>query len=292
MSDYQLSQLMKAAVTQFSLIAETFQGLSDRSDTMMAQGASECVSLVLGHLDGYGFTKGKVSGYLTALYKKVLIQAADCLLSLTLSEDGSGLHTQNLQKVSDLIEASCLFIQQGEKDELRVYMLAFRLHAAQKSDDELRGIFEKIISSAHITSEELLDCFSVLALHRLASTAIFLGQHLLKACEKHVVDRGQQKRFILKFLFLLDQHLSAGQNCEQETLQTLIETLGRLVSLEFLKQCSMAEVKLLFYSTWNVAWEAKEAGLVKECNLMLRQLYETVKRFSQFFSETNYSKAR
>jgi hypothetical protein len=54
----------------------------------------------------------------------------------------------------------------------------------------------------------------------------------------------------------------------------------------------MAEVKLLFYSTWNVAWEAKEAGLVKECNLMLRQLYETVKRFSQFFSETNYSKAR
>jgi hypothetical protein len=77
---------------------------------MLAQGASECVSLVLGHLDGYGFNKGKVSGYLTALYKKVLIQAADCLLSLTLSEDGSGLHTQNLQKVSDLIEASCIFI--------------------------------------------------------------------------------------------------------------------------------------------------------------------------------------
>ena len=51
-------------------------------------------------------------------------------MSLTITEDGSGIHTSNLQKVSSLIETSCQFIQQGEKDELRVYMLAYRLHAA------------------------------------------------------------------------------------------------------------------------------------------------------------------
>ncbi len=42
-----------------------------------------------------------------------------------------------------------------------------------------------------------------------------------------------------------------------EILVTLIETLSRLVSLEFLKLCSLSEIKVLFYSLWNVSYEAK-----------------------------------
>ena len=73
----------------------------------------------------------------------------------------------------------------------------------------------------------------------------------------------------------------------EETLASLIETLGRLVSLEFLKHWSLDEIKVLFYSIWNVSYEAKQASLYKECQLMLRQLYETVKKFSAFFHENN-----
>ncbi len=65
----------------------------------------------------------------------------------------------------------------------------------------------------------------------------------------------------------------------------LVETIGRLVSLEFLKHCTLSEVKILFYSIWNLAFEAKEQELYKECQLMLKTLYETVKKFSQFFSD-------
>lgn len=50
-----------------------------------------------------------------------------------------------------------------------------------------------------------------------------------------------------------------------ETIIALIETLGRVVSLEFLKHCSLGEVKIMFYSIWNVAYEAKNLELYKEC---------------------------
>jgi hypothetical protein len=65
-----------------------------------------------------------------------------------------------------------------------------------------------------------------------------------------------------------------------ETLVALIETMGRVISLEFLKHCTMGEVKILFFSIWNLAYEAKENELYKECQLMLKALYETVKKFS------------
>ena len=47
----------------------------------------------------------------------------------------------------------------------------------------------------------------------------------------------------------------------------------------------MSEVKILFYSIWNLAYEAKEHELYKECQLMLKSLYDTVKKFSQFFND-------
>lgn len=47
-----------------------------------------------------------------------------------------------------------------------------------------------------------------------------------------------------------------------------------------MKLCSIGEIKVLFYSVWNVAFEAKQCEFYKECQLMLRQLYETVKKFS------------
>lgn len=34
-------------------------------------------------------------------------------------------------RVSQIIEQACTMISHGEKDELRIYLLAFRLHALQ-----------------------------------------------------------------------------------------------------------------------------------------------------------------
>ncbi len=104
-----------------------------------------------------------------------------------------------------------------------------------------------------------------------------IGGHLLKACEKVILDLEQQKRFILKFLYMFDQYVSSDASRKSgdkesitETLIALIETLGRLVSLEFLKHCSLGEIKILFYSIWNVAYEAKQYELYKECQIMLK----------------------
>ena len=68
---------MSTAVCQFSFIAEAFQSLKDPHDysqgNTWTHGISDCVSIVLSFLDSYGFSKGKVSNYLSGLYKKVLI---------------------------------------------------------------------------------------------------------------------------------------------------------------------------------------------------------------------------
>jgi hypothetical protein len=51
-------------------------------------------------------------------------------------------------------------------------------------------------------------------------------------------------------------------------------------------------VKVLFYSIWNIAYQAKNCELYKECQIMLRQLYETVKKFSAFFAETHHNSTK
>lgn len=58
------------------------------------------------------------------------------------------------------------------------------------------------------------------------------------------------------------------------TLQALANTLSRVVSLEFLKSSTLDEIRVVFYAIWNVAFESKKRDLMKECQLMLKSLYD------------------
>jgi hypothetical protein len=62
-----------------------------------------------------------------------------------------------------------------------------------------------------VTAEPILECFNVLVQNKLYEVALQLGGHLLKACEKFVVDLEMQKRFILKFLFVFDKTLKSDK---------------------------------------------------------------------------------
>jgi hypothetical protein len=48
----------------------------------------------------------------------------------------------------------------------------------------------------------------------------------------------------------------------EEVMTNLITSLGKLISLEFLKQSAAQEIKVIFLSAWNLAYEAKERGLL------------------------------
>ena len=85
----------------------------------------------------------------------------------------------------------------------------------------------------------------------------------------------------MKFMFVFEKYLSTiklkdisnnipttklkvtdNKNNEQnqkmeELLVTLVDSLSRMVSLEFLKVCNSYEIQNLFYSIWNVAFEAR-----------------------------------
>ncbi len=66
----------------------------------------------------------------------------------------------------------------------------------------------------------------------------------------------------------------------------LVDTVTNLVNIQFLKQLTNEEVKTLFFSIWNIAFEAKELQLLAECKKMLHQLYDQVKKFAQYVQET------
>lgn len=124
--------------------------------------------------------------YLCTQIKKLLISSADCMLCM--SQQSGSFKTALLESVFSIIEKCCPYIQPGEKDEMRVYLLGFRMHAARGNVEEVMHVFQKIIESQHFNGDEALECFNVLAYHRMAEAAISIGQHLLKACDKHVVD--------------------------------------------------------------------------------------------------------
>ena len=145
--------------------------------------------------------------------------------------------------------------------------------------------------------------------------ALGLGGHLLRACEKYIVDTDMKKRFLLKFLFVFDLAISR-QDAEtgiasddqprgatpqsqipamepkqvEAVIQSLVETLTKLVCLDFMKECTGDELKVVFYSIWNLAFEAKTRGLVHESQVMLGALYEHVKRFAQYCHEQRLKK--
>ena len=50
----------------------------------------------------------------------------------------------------------------------------------------------------------------MLVQNKLYDVALGLGGHLLKACEKFIVDIELKKRFILKFLFVFDTAISSS----------------------------------------------------------------------------------
>lgn len=119
-----------------------------------------------------------------------------------------------------------------------------------------------------VSSEPLLECFNVLIQTKLYELAVALGGHLLSTCERFIVDVHQQRRFILKFLFVFDKVLGSEQSARlppaqlEEVLGSLIKTLSKIVCLDFLKQCAAHQIKVIFMSAWNLAYEAKERGLL------------------------------
>ena len=228
------------------------------------------ISITLNFFENLNFNSGKQSSYLSTQYKKLLICCADSFLKL--AGDLTTSDPSHLSQAQSLIEQSCQYIVQGDKDELRIYLLAFRLQAALQDPVEVLTVFGKICTSPHVTGEEFQECFGVLVNRRMIREALKIGQHMLRGCDRLVVDMNQQKRFILKYLYIVDQSttLNDQQGIEESLLIALIETLGKVVSLEFLKHCNMSEVRMMFYSIWNVAYEAKEHGLYKECQLMLK----------------------
>ena len=60
----------------------------------------------------------------------------------------------------------------------------------------------------------------------------------------------------------------------EQVIVSLVETLTKLVCLEFMKVCSPDELKVVFYSIWNLAFEAKSRELLRESQTMLAALYE------------------
>ena len=74
-------------------------------------------------------------------------------------------------------------------------------------------------------------------------------------------------------------------------ISSLIETLTKLVCLDFLKVCSSDELKVVFYAIWNLSYEAKQRDMIKESLTMLASLYEQVKLFAQHCHEQRMQSA-
>jgi hypothetical protein len=72
----------------------------------------------------------------------------------------------------------------------------------------------------------------------------------------------------------------------EEIIRCLVDTLSKIVNIEFLKQLSSEEIKVIFDSIWNIAYEAKDKTLFTECKQMLTCLYDNLRRFAQYLSES------
>lgn len=134
-----------------------------------------------------------------ALVKKFRLVSANAWLKLC-----------DYERASKAIELCCAMIHKGEKDELKVYFLAFKMHCQLRDKEEAIQTFEQIYSATQVSAEPLLECFNVLVQCRLFDVALGLGGHLLKACDKFLVDAEMKKRFLLKFLFVFDLAVAQG----------------------------------------------------------------------------------
>ena len=62
------------------------------------------------------------------------------------------------------------------------------MHCQLRDKEEAIETFQQIFNAAQVTAEPLLECFNVLVQCQLFDVALSLGGHLLKACEKFIVD--------------------------------------------------------------------------------------------------------
>lgn len=68
----------------------------------------------------------------------MLIAMCDCMLTLL----GPGVQEDTCcSRIGELIQEACSLTTQGEKDELKLYRLAFRWHALQGQEGELMDVF-------------------------------------------------------------------------------------------------------------------------------------------------------
>ena len=72
----------------------------------------------------------------------------------------------------------------------------------------------------------------------------------------------------------------------EEIIRCLVETLQKIVNIEFLKHLSSEETKVIFDSIWNIAYEAKDRMLFSECKQMLTCLFEQLRKFASYLSES------
>ena len=66
------------------------------------------------------------------------------------------------ERASKQIEQCCTMIHKGEKDELKVYFLAFKMHCQLRDKDEAMETFQQIFSATQVSAEPILECFNVL----------------------------------------------------------------------------------------------------------------------------------
>jgi hypothetical protein len=79
-------------------------------------------------------------------------------------------------------------------------------------------------------------------------------------------------KFCLVFDQILDKKNTDDNFCENDQIKlealikTITESLNHVIRLDFLKQCELNELKILFYSIWNIALEAKNFKMFRECH--------------------------
>lgn len=98
------------------------------------------------------------------------------------------LKLKDYDKATELIQSCCQLIQKGDRDELKVYLLAFKMHCHLNDKQEAIDIFKQILGSNQLTAEPIIEAFNILVSNKLYDVALGLGGHLLKACEKFLVD--------------------------------------------------------------------------------------------------------
>lgn len=93
----------------------------------------------------------------------------------------------------------------NDRDQLKVYFLAFKMQCQLKDKDEAMAVFQQILTCQHVTAEPIIECFDVLVQTSLSELALALGSHFLKNMDKFVLEFQEQKSFILKFIFQFDK---------------------------------------------------------------------------------------